>query len=132
MPARSTVQGVDVAEVVRAYVRAWHEPDEAVRRELLEQSWAERGVYADPGSTISGREALVEAITDFRRRRPGACIEVRSAVDGFDRHFRFVWTVVDASGNVLNEGIDVGRLDDDGRIESIIGFIGIVPPTSAQ
>ena len=123
----STLTRVDTADVVSTYVRAWHESDEVARRDLLELSWAENGVYTDPSSTISGREALVEAISDFHQRRPGVRIEVRSAVDAFDRHFRFVWATVDASGTVLREGIDVGRIDDDGRIESIIGFIGIVP-----
>lgn len=119
--------GVDTAAVVEAYVRAWHERDGAARRHLLEQSWAEDGVYTDPTTTIEGRVALVEAIANFHERRPDVHIEVRSRIDGFDRHFRFVWATVDGSGAVLREGIDVGRLDADRRIASIIGFFGVVP-----
>ena len=118
---------VDVTSVVNTYVSAWHEHDEATRRRLLEQSWAATGVYTDAGSTISGRDALVEAIADFHARRPGVRIEVRSGIDGFGPHFRFVWATIDDRGEVLRDGIDVGRLDADGRIESIIAFSGIVP-----
>ncbi len=113
--------------MVSTYVRAWHERDEAPRRRLLEQSWAEAGVYADPNSTIEGRDALVEAIADFHKNRPDVRIEVRSRIDAFGRHFRFVWATVDGSGEVLREGIDVGQIDDDGRIVSILGFFGITP-----
>jgi hypothetical protein len=118
---------VDAAEVVTTYVRAWHERDEATRRGLLEQTWAEGGAYSDPEGTIEGREALIEAIADFHDRRPGVRIEVRGAIDGFGRHFRFVWATVDGDGEVLREGIDVGQFDEDGRIVSIIGFFGVTP-----
>ena len=118
---------VDPAEVVSTYVRAWHERDEATRRALLDQSWAEDGTYADPEGRIEGREALIEAIADFHQSRPGIRIEVRSPIDGFGRHFRFVWATVDGDGGVLREGIDVGELDEDGRIRSIVGFFGITP-----
>jgi SnoaL-like domain len=125
--ARLSFAIVDVAEVVNTYVGAWHERDEATRRRMLEATWADEGVYTDPGGTIEGREAIMAAIVDFQERRPGVRIEVRSAVDGFDRHFRFVWATVDAAGTVLREGIDVGQLGEDGRIESIVAFLGVTP-----
>jgi hypothetical protein len=118
---------VDTAEVVNTYVRAWHERDEATRREMLEATWTDDGVYTDPGGTIDGREALIAAIADFQHSRPDVRIEVRSAVDAFGSHFRFVWATVDGAGEVLREGIDVGQLSKDGRIMSIIGFVGITP-----
>lgn len=118
---------MDTAQVVRTYVAAWHERDEATRRRLLEQTWANDGVYADPGGTIEGRTALFDAIADFHEHRPGVRIEVRGPVDAFGRHFRFVWATVDGAGEVLREGIDVGELDEDGRIKSIIGFYGVTP-----
>lgn len=113
--------------MVETYVRAWHERDEATRRSLLEASWAEDGVYTDPNATIEGRDALVAGIGEFHEQRPDVHIEVRSPVDAFGSHFRFVWATVDGSGEVLREGIDFGQLDDDGRIVQIAGFFGIVP-----
>jgi hypothetical protein len=104
----------------------------SARRRLLEQSWADDGVYTDAGSTIEGRDALIAAIAEFHEQRPGVTIEVRSAIDAFGPHFRFIWTTVDGSGAVQREGIDVGRLAPDGRIASIIGFVGIAPPSLAS
>ena len=118
---------MDATEVVATYVRAWHERDVTTRRQLLEMTWAEDGVYVDPGGRIAGREAMMEAIAEFQERRPAIRIEVRSAVDSFDRNFRFVWATVDGAGDVIRDGIDVGQLDADGRIVSIVAFVGVVP-----
>lgn len=118
---------MDTADLVSTYVRAWHERDAAARRALLEQTWADAGVYTDPLETIEGRDALDAAITDFQTSRPDVRIEVRSRIDEFDRHFRFAWATVDGSGAVLREGIDVCQRDADGRIVSVIGFFGIEP-----
>jgi uncharacterized protein YciI len=117
----------DAAEIVETYVRAWHERDETVRRRLLEESWAAGGVYTDPGETIEGRDALFDAISDFQVQRPGVRIAVRSRIDAFGRHFRFDWATVDDAGTVLREGVDVGQLDADGRIVSIVAFFGLAP-----
>jgi hypothetical protein len=119
---------VDFDRLVATYVRAWHERDGAARRRLLEQTWAVDGVYEDPGGRIEGREAFDREIAGFQASRPGIRVEVRSAVDAFDRHFRFVWATVEADGTVRREGIDVGQLDDDGRIASLIAFVGVAPP----
>ena len=113
--------------VVEDYVRAWHEHDETARRRLLEASWAADGIYTDPAETIVGRDALFEAIAAFHEQRPDVRIEVRSRVDEFGRYFRFVWAMVDRSGAVRREGVDFGQLDAEGRIESIVGFFGVVP-----
>ena len=118
---------MDVTSVVNTYVRAWHERDVTTGRRLLEESWSATGLYTDAGSTIEGRDELVDAISEFHERRPGVRIEVRSAIDGFGPHFRFVWATIDDHGAVLRDGIDVGPLDADGRIASIIAFAGVVP-----
>jgi hypothetical protein len=115
---------VDTRSVIETYVRAWHEDDEAARRRLLEQSWAGGGVYADPRATVEGRDALVAHIAGFRQRLPGGRIELRSAVDEHGPFFRFARATLDASGNVLMEGVDFGELDGDGRIARIVGFFG--------
>lgn len=61
----------DALSVVRTYVEAWNEPDEAPRRELLRRSWARDGVYTDPLVRVEGREALVRHTRKFADRWPG-------------------------------------------------------------
>lgn len=118
---------MDVGATVETYVQAWHEPDEGSRRRLLEASWADDAVYADPASTVEGRDALVAHIAGFHARRPGARIEVRSGIDCHGRYLRFAWAVVGADGEVVADGIDFGVLAGDGRIASITGFFGPLP-----
>ena len=123
---------MDTNAVVEAYVRAWHEDDETTRRRLLDESWAADGVYCDPNSIVVGRDALLEHIAEFREQRPDVRIEVRSGIDEHGTHFRFGWATVDGAGSDLRDGIDVGQLDDDGRIASIIGFFGPLPPRAGE
>jgi hypothetical protein len=115
-------------EVVSAYGAAWNEPDEAVRRKLLEQAWADDGVYCDPTATAAGRDALVAHIGGFQAMLPGARIETSSGVDEHDGWLRFAWTMFNADGTPAMEGFDVGELAPDGRLRRIVGFFGPFPP----
>jgi hypothetical protein len=117
-----------VTEVVGAYGAAWNEPDEGSRRKLLEEAWADDGVYCDPTATVVGREALIAHIAGFREQFAGARIDIASGVDEHDGWLRFAWTMVGADGVTLLEGFDVGHLGADGRLERIVGFFGPFPP----
>src|SRR5688572_919168 len=55
----------NVQTVVRDYCNAWAESDPEKRMELLKRSWSDHGVYQDPRSHVSGREALHEHIGAF-------------------------------------------------------------------
>ena len=70
---------MDLAEAVAAYGAAWNETDEAKRRTLLEQSWADDAVYQDPTGRAEGREALVAHIGGFHAMMP-ATSSTRRAV----------------------------------------------------
>ena len=115
-------------EVVSAYGAAWNEQDEAARRKLLEQAWADDGVYCDPTATVDGRDALVAHIGGFQTMLPGARIETSSGVDEHDGWLRFAWTMIGADGTPAMEGLDVGELGPDGRLRRIVGFFGPFPP----
>ena len=56
---------MEVSELIALYVRAWSEPDYALRQKLLEQVWAEDGTYTDPTAHVAGRKALVDRIVGF-------------------------------------------------------------------
>ena len=117
-----------VNEVVAAYGASWNETDEAARRKLLEQGWADDGVYCDPTATVGGRDALVEHIGGFHQMFPGARIDQTSGVDEHDGWLRFAWTMVGADGATIMDGFDAGELGPDGRLRRIVGFFGPFPP----
>jgi hypothetical protein len=114
-------------EIVEAYGASWNEPDEAKRRELLERSWADDGVFEDPRDRAEGRDALLQLNAGFREQLPGGSIVMTSGVDEHHGLVRFTWRIDDAQGKPLLEGIDFGELAADGRIQRIVGFWGAPP-----
>ena len=118
---------MDINEIVATYGAAWNETDQAKRTTLLEQSWADDGVYNDPTATVDGRIALIEHIGGFQAAMPGHTIEMASAVDSYNDVFRFAWQMRNGDDIVI-EGIDFGELAADGRIRRILGFFGPFPP----
>lgn len=121
------VRAPGVEEAVAAYGEAWNETDEAMRAALLELSFAEDGTYEDPQSHYESREALFDGIETFLAENPGARIAIASGVDSHHGKFRFRWRMVGADGALAAEGMDYGELDEDGRIQRIVGFFGPFP-----
>jgi hypothetical protein len=117
-------------EVVEAYGASWNEPDEAKRRELLQRSWADDGIFQDPRDRAEGRDALLALIAGFRQAFAGATIDLTSGIDEHHGLVRFTWAINDKDGKTALEGIDFGELDSDGRLKQIYGFWGPPPPAS--
>jgi len=119
----------ETKDVVHAYMAAWNEPDEKKRRVLLEKAWADDGRYTDPMSDAPGRDALIALIAQFHKQMPGTSILPASAIDEHHGRLRFAWKMLAADGSTGMEGIDIGLLAEDGRLQSITGFFG--PLTAA-
>jgi hypothetical protein len=115
------------ADTVNAYMAAWNEADENKRKALVEQCWADDGLYCDPVSEGRGREALLKIIAGMHAQQAGARIDLTSAIDQHHNQVRFAWSFVGADGKTAIEGIDVGELAADGKIGRIIGFWGAPP-----
>ena len=118
---------MDPSEIVALYGASWNEADEAKRTALLEQSWADDGVYQDPTSKAEGRAAVVAHIGGFQTMFPGRSIDLTSGVDVTDAGLRFAW-VMHNGDDVELEGMDFVELAPDGRIQRIAGFFGPLPP----
>jgi hypothetical protein len=117
-----------VNDIVQSYGSAWNTSDEAERRALLEKAWADDGVYADPMGRAEGRDALVAHIAGFQEQMPGNRIVLTSGVDQHGNVLRFGWEMQGPDGATLMEGVDFGTLAADGRLASITGFFGPLPP----
>jgi hypothetical protein len=118
---------MDVESVVTTYDSAWRETDAERRLALLEQAWADDGVYQDPTARVEGREALVAHIGTVMEQFAGHTIELTSGVDSHGQVLRFSWVMRDPNGNAILEGMDFGQLADDGRLAGITGFFGPFP-----
>ena len=115
-------------QVLIAYVAAWNEADEGKRRTLLETSWAEYGIYSDPTTEVSGREALVQHLDRLIERFADQRVLLTSGVDEHHGLLRFTWARIGPDGRKIRDGIDFGEVGADGRLVCIIGFFGPPPP----
>jgi hypothetical protein len=120
-----------VNEIIDTYIAAWNETDEARRAALIEKCWDAAATYTDPTADVSGREALAALIVGFQQQMPGATITVASGIDQHHDRLRFGWKLLAEDGSTRIEGIDVGRLSDEGLLASIVGFWGAAPPPPA-
>ena len=114
-------------DTIEAYLAAWNEADEAKRAAILDRCWSAAGTYTDPLADVSGREALAQTVSAFHKQMPGASIALASGIDEHHGRIRFAWKVVTKEGTSPMEGIDIGQLDADGRLASIVGFWGSPP-----
>jgi hypothetical protein len=117
----------DAATIATQYIDAWNETDDARRNALLEQCWADDGVYVDPNIEVHGRDALSRRIKDVQASRPGARLEFMSRTDGHHNVLRFLWRLARADGSYGDTSIDIGEIGPDGRLSKIIGFFGPAP-----
>ncbi|MDQ3964582.1 MAG: nuclear transport factor 2 family protein [Actinomycetota bacterium] len=118
------------------YGRAWLTKDPDERRRLLEECFAEDGLFVDPtGPVIArGRQALFQHISGLwgdtasleHQVGSGSSIRVEAVgrveenLDGWFR-FRFRWHTPE--GQTVMMGTDFGRVSADGRFELIVVFI---------
>lgn len=116
-----------MSEAIEPYMAAWNEPDEGARRKLLEEAWADEGVYSDPTAEVTGLDPLVGHIGRFMEQMPGFRIVATSGIDSHHGFARFTWGMDDASGARILDGIDFVELARDGRIGRITGFFGPPP-----
>jgi hypothetical protein len=110
----------------KKYGDAWNEPDADARAKLIDASWSENGRYVDPTADVTGRSALAAHIAEFRDSLPGAAVVPTSKLEESARAVHFRWLTSGLAGLVSIEGMDIGLVDEDGRLELIAGFFGPV------
>lgn len=113
-----------LAEVIDAYDHAWNARSNDERRQLLATALTDDCEMVEPIGHYSGREAIVERLTGFSERFPGARVDITTQVDQHHRFARYGWTIVDSDGRQILEGIDVVEIAEDGRLQRIVMFFG--------
>jgi hypothetical protein len=112
---------------VDTYLAAYNETDAAIRQSLLEQAFAPDGRLVDPPLTGVGRDGISEMMGMVHQQFPGHTFRRSSGIDEHHDHLRYGWELIDAEGNVALAGMDVGLLDDRGRLVHVAGFFGSLP-----
>jgi hypothetical protein len=105
------------------YLATWNEADAARRQALIATLWSPQGRYADPLMSGQGHDGIARMIEGARARFPGLVFTPRGEPDGHGAFARFSWSLGPAGGAAVAGGTDVVRLDDQGRIAEVIGFL---------
>jgi len=113
----------DVEKAVETYVRAWREPDPALRSELVAQCFAENGRMVTRSREIVGRAALEAEMNRFLANPEIHHIEVISAIDALGTIFRFR-SHVEWQDGTTSESFDAGEIDANGQISLLLTFAG--------
>jgi len=116
----------DFTTIASLYLATWNANDEAERRRLLD-GWAENARYLDPLMQGDGRDGISAMIAAARSQFPGHGFTLTGAVDGHGYHVRFSWTLSPEHGQPVANGTDFVRLDPQGRIAEVVGFLDRVP-----
>jgi len=114
-------------DLVDRYLACWNESDPEARRALIARHWSPRPSYTDPLAAVTGREAIEQTIGAVQERFPGFMFSPVGPVDAHHQQARFTWGLGPADAEPLIVGFDVVVVDDDGRIDTVLGFLDKVP-----
>lgn len=118
---------VELEQALLAYVAAWNEADEGKRRKLLETSWAENGIYSDPTTFVSGREALVQHLGRLIQKSADQRVLLTSGYSEHHGLIQFSWARIGPDGREIRQGIDFGEVAADGLFVRMTGFFDALP-----
>ena len=107
------------------YSRAWNEPERA--RALLEECWAQDGVYADdevPNGVV-GRAALGDLIVATHEELPGFRVWETSPPRWLAGRLALTWSQEGGDPRQTLAGTDVIEFAPDGRITRVTGVLAV-------
>lgn len=112
----------DPRTIAENYLAAWNAPGSEERATNM-MSWAPDARYVDPLMRGEGRDGIAAMIARARAQFPGHDFTLTGTPDGCGNHVRFSWTLAAESGTPVARGTDIVRLDREGRIAEVIGFL---------
>jgi hypothetical protein len=109
--------------IARDYLAVWNQVDPNERLAQMAGGWTEAASYVDPMMAASGRRAICDMIEAARSKFPGLGFSLRGQPDSHSRFVRFSWDLGPEGGGAVAGGTDIVRLDDEGRIAEVVGFL---------
>jgi hypothetical protein len=105
---------------------AWNEPDPSKVRSHLEQALAPGIEFIDPSVETHGIDEFEANVRKVQAAIPGAVYSRTSGVDSHHGLHRYSWQI-SRDGEVVLPGFDVTEVDDQGRVNRVLGFFGPLP-----
>jgi hypothetical protein len=111
---------------IKRYVSMWHEPDPALRRQIVLELWAEDGEDYTSKMAARGIEEIVARVTRAHEEwvaSKGYVFQPAGNTDSHHNLVKFFWQMVPkAGGPIAARGLDVFVLREDGRIRALYQF----------
>jgi hypothetical protein len=114
-------------DIAQRYIDAWNETDAGARRAAVAKLYTDDARYVDPMGIAEGPQAIASLIGAVREQFPGFSFRLAGPVDGHHNQARFGWELGPAGAEPPIVGFDVAVTDDDGRIQTVLGFLDKVP-----
>ena len=115
-------QPKEIERLVDRYFVSLNEPDDARRRGLIEQVWAENGRFGVVPLVVGDGLAAIDEITKAGMTKfPGATVRRTSNIEGAGNYYRWHFTQTQADGTPLSGGVDFAVIVG-GKLQSVIGF----------
>ena len=112
---------------IEKYDEAWNASNIDQRRQLLDAALTDDCEMVEPRGRFAGREAIIERISGFADRFPGARVDITTTVDEHNGFARYGWKILDSEGALLLDGIDFVERAADGRLCKVVMFFGTLP-----
>jgi hypothetical protein len=124
-PTADNTDGADdVTAVVDTYLAAWNATDRDERAALVEQSLGADLWYRDGALEADDRDTFAVTLGAVQEAYPGHVMQRTSAIDAHHDVVRFNWAFARPGEAPTFGGVDVAKLDADGKLHRIVGFFG--------
>jgi hypothetical protein len=125
-----TTTAIDLAALADRSIEIWNERDPEARRRLIAQTWTEDARYLDPMVQGDGHAGIDAMTAGVQAQFPGLQFRRTGAVDAHHDRIRFAWDATMDGSTPVIAGVDFGVVAGDGRLQSITGFLDLVPDLS--
>jgi hypothetical protein len=114
----------DLNNLIDRYIEAWNETEGERRRELVAAVWSDDGTYLDPLMSGAGHDSIATMIGLAQQQFPEHRFELSFGPDAHNDAVRFAWRLYGPDGDApVAAGVDFGLVADDGRLQSVTGFL---------
>jgi hypothetical protein len=125
---RRSIQMGNPNALVVGYLGAWNERDPERRRQAIARTWTDGGTYVDAHRRGEGHAGIDAMISQAQQQFPGYRLRLVSKIEAHGGYMRFSWAAGGAEDAPLYlAGTDFATLAEDGRLQSVIGFVDAAP-----
>lgn len=105
------------------YVSAWKANSIEAKQNCL-ANVAETCIYTDPITQTHGQQALVDYMMQFHQQIPGGYFQTQKFMAHHNQSVA-IWTMHDANGATLGDGVSYGTYNDEGKLITMTGFFDL-------